>query len=34
LPEELRTPFVERVLDLEPKPLQLEYVRLNIEARA
>ena len=34
LPEELRTPFVERVLELEPKPLQLEYVRLNIEARA
>jgi trans-aconitate 2-methyltransferase len=34
LPEELRAPFVERVLDTEPQPLQLEYVRLNIEARA
>jgi trans-aconitate 2-methyltransferase len=33
LPEELRTPFVERVLELEPEPLQLEYVRLNIEGR-
>jgi trans-aconitate 2-methyltransferase len=34
LPEGLRAPFVERVLELEPEPLQLEYVRLNIEARA
>lgn len=34
LPEALRAPFVERVLDLEPEPLRLEYVRLNIEARA
>jgi trans-aconitate 2-methyltransferase len=33
LPEELRAPFVERVLEREPQPLQLEYVRLNIEAR-
>jgi trans-aconitate 2-methyltransferase len=33
LPEDLRTPFVERILDAEPKPLRLEYVRLNIEAR-
>jgi trans-aconitate 2-methyltransferase len=34
LPEELRMPFIERVLEREPEPLQLEYVRLNIEARA
>jgi trans-aconitate 2-methyltransferase len=34
LPEELRTPFVERVLEGEPDPLQMDYVRLNIEARA
>jgi trans-aconitate 2-methyltransferase len=34
LPEELRRPFVERVLEREPAPLQMEYVRLNIEARA
>ena len=34
LPEELRTPFVERSSSDEPEPLQLEYVRLNIEARA
>lgn len=34
LPEELQAPFVERVLEREPDPLQLEYVRLNIEARA
>jgi trans-aconitate 2-methyltransferase len=34
LPEELRAPFIERVLAAEPEPLQLEYVRLNIEARA
>jgi trans-aconitate 2-methyltransferase len=34
LPEDLRAPFVEQILDAEPKPLQLEYVRLNIEARA
>jgi trans-aconitate 2-methyltransferase len=33
LPEELRAPFVERVLEEEPDPLQMEYVRLNIEAR-
>jgi trans-aconitate 2-methyltransferase len=33
LPEDLQTPFVERILDAEPEPLQLEYVRLNIEAR-
>jgi len=33
LPGELRTPFVERVLAEEPDPLQLDYVRLNIEAR-
>ncbi len=34
LPDELRTSFVERILDAEPEPLQLEYVRLNIEACA
>jgi trans-aconitate 2-methyltransferase len=34
LPEELRAPFVEQILEAEPEPLQLEYVRLNIEARA
>jgi trans-aconitate 2-methyltransferase len=34
LPEELRAPFVERVLEDEPSPLQMDYVRLNIEARA
>lgn len=33
LPGELRAPFVERVLEEEPHPLQMEYVRLNIEAR-
>jgi trans-aconitate 2-methyltransferase len=34
LPEELQSPFVKRVLEDEPAPLQMEYVRLNIEARA
>lgn len=34
LPEELRAPFVERVLEDEPSPLQMDYMRLNIEARA
>jgi trans-aconitate 2-methyltransferase len=34
LPEELQMPFVERVLEDESDPLQMEYVRLNIEARA
>ncbi len=34
LPEQLRDPFVEDVLRAEPQPLQLDYVRLNIEARA
>jgi trans-aconitate 2-methyltransferase len=33
LPDELRAPFIEQILAAEPKPLQLEYVRLNIEAR-
>lgn len=32
LPEELRLPFAEAVLERSPKPLTLEYVRLNIEA--
>jgi trans-aconitate 2-methyltransferase len=34
LPEKLQAPFVERVLEREPVPLRMEYVRLNIEARA
>jgi trans-aconitate 2-methyltransferase len=34
LPTELRDQFVEAVLELEPEPLRLEYVRLNIEAVA
>jgi trans-aconitate 2-methyltransferase len=34
LPEELRAPFIEKVLEIEPAPLRLEYVRLNIEAHA
>jgi trans-aconitate 2-methyltransferase len=34
LPEELRRPFAEAVLELCEKPLTLDYVRLNIEARA
>jgi trans-aconitate 2-methyltransferase len=33
LPESLRTPFVDAVLGAEPTPLQLDYVRLNIEAK-
>ncbi len=34
LPAELRQPFIDAVMAAEPQPLQLEYVRLNIEARA
>jgi trans-aconitate 2-methyltransferase len=34
LPEGLRRPFAEAVLDEAEKPLTLDYVRLNIEARA
>lgn len=34
LPEALRRPFAEAVLDLCEKPLTLDYVRLNIEATA
>jgi trans-aconitate 2-methyltransferase len=34
LPEEKRRPFAEAVLEKEEQPLVLEYVRLNIEARA
>lgn len=34
LPAELREPYVVAILAAEPKPFQLEYVRLNIEARA
>jgi trans-aconitate 2-methyltransferase len=33
LPEELRLPFAEAILEQSPKPLTLDYVRLNIEAR-
>ena len=32
LPEDLRAPFLEAVLAAEPSPLQLDYVRLNVEA--
>jgi len=34
LPEEKRRPFAEAVLEREEKPLVLDYVRLNMEARA
>ncbi len=34
LPEEKRQPFAEAVLAQAPQPLTLDYVRLNIEARA
>lgn len=34
LPEELRRPFAETILECSPEPLTLDYVRLNIEARA
>jgi trans-aconitate 2-methyltransferase len=34
LPEELRDQFVADVLAAQPRPLRLEYVRLNIEATA
>jgi trans-aconitate 2-methyltransferase len=33
LPEELRDPFVETVHDRTPKPVELDYVRLNIDAQ-
>ncbi|HET8674018.1 MAG TPA: methyltransferase domain-containing protein [Thermoleophilaceae bacterium] len=33
LPEVLRSEFVERVYERVPKPLELDYVRLNIDAR-
>ena len=33
LPEELRPLYVERVYERVPKPLTLDYVRLNIDAR-
>jgi trans-aconitate 2-methyltransferase len=32
LPEELRRPFAEAILEESEKPLVLEYIRLNIEA--
>jgi len=34
LPEDLRRPFAEAVLAESPEPFTLDYVRLNIEARA
>jgi len=34
LPEELRRPFAEAVLEVSEKPLVLDYIRLNIEAVA
>jgi trans-aconitate 2-methyltransferase len=34
LPENLRRPFAEAILAESPQPLTLDYVRLNIEARA
>jgi trans-aconitate 2-methyltransferase len=34
LPSELREPFIDAVMTAEPRPLQLEYIRLNIEALA
>ena len=34
LPEDLRRPFAEAILDESAKPLTLDYVRLNIEATA
>jgi len=33
LPEELRPQLVERVLERTGKPLTLDYIRLNIDAR-
>jgi trans-aconitate 2-methyltransferase len=33
LPEELRRPFAEAILEQSAKPLTLNYIRLNIEAR-
>ncbi len=32
LPEDLRRPFAEAILERSPQPLTLDYVRLNIEA--
>lgn len=34
LPEDLRHPFAEAILEQSPQPLTLDYVRLNIEATA
>jgi trans-aconitate 2-methyltransferase len=34
LPEEKRRPFAEAILEQSEKPLVLDYIRLNIEARA
>jgi trans-aconitate 2-methyltransferase len=34
LPDDLRRPFAEAILEESPEPLTLDYVRLNIEATA
>jgi trans-aconitate 2-methyltransferase len=34
LPEELREPFMDDVLEALPRPVTVDYVRLNIDARA
>ncbi len=33
LPEEMRAPYLDAVLEVIPRPLTLDYVRLNISAR-
>ena len=33
LPEDLREPYLDAVLEAIPRPLTLDYVRLNISAR-
>ena len=33
LPEQLRQPFAEAVIERSRKPITLDYIRLNIEAR-
>ena len=33
LPEELRAPYLDAVLDRMPDPSRLRFVRLNVEAR-
>jgi len=34
LPEELREPFMDEVMDVLPRPVTVDYVRLNIDALA